>query len=206
MNPKPRTLDVSHLPDFDISNNSPLWWGQLLMAIIEASMFFMMIGIYFYLRLSVDMWPPPGTQIPHVTWPTIALVCLLASAWGSWYASEGAKQDSRRKMLIGLIVNLILAVAFLGLRLRELTTINFNWATDVHGTVWWSIVYLHSLDAIGDMLFTVVLIVIIALGRYAEKQRLGVHVDSVVWYFIVLIWIPFYAVVYWGPYFVGAPR
>jgi cytochrome c oxidase subunit III len=28
---------------------------------------------------------------------------------------------------------------------------------------------------------------------------LGVHVDSVVWYFLVAIWIPIYVVIYWGP-------
>ncbi len=50
-----------------------------------------------------------------------------------------------------------------------------------------------------------VLILIVASARYGEKQRLGVHVDSVVWYFIVIIWIPLYTVVYWGPHFVGAP-
>ena len=38
------------------------------------------------------------------------------------------------------------------------------------------------------------------------KQRLGVHVDSVLWYFIVLIWLPLYVAIYWGPHIVGAPK
>ncbi len=65
-----RTLDVAHLQPYSISNKSPLWWGQLMMCFIEGSMFCMLIAIYFYLRLSVDMWPPPGTQLPHLTLPT----------------------------------------------------------------------------------------------------------------------------------------
>ena len=47
-----RTLDVSHLPRRRISNQAPLWWGQLLMALIEASMFFILLAMYFYIRLS----------------------------------------------------------------------------------------------------------------------------------------------------------
>ena len=30
-----RTLDVSDLPDYAISTQAPLWWGQLLLAIVE---------------------------------------------------------------------------------------------------------------------------------------------------------------------------
>ena len=50
----------------DVSNKAPLWWGQLLLAFIEASMFFILLAMYFYIRLSYDMWPPPGVQLPRV--------------------------------------------------------------------------------------------------------------------------------------------
>jgi hypothetical protein len=44
------------------------------------------------------------------------------------------------------------------------------------------------------------------LGRSGPKQRLGVHVDSVIWYFLVAIWIPMYVTIFWGPALVGTPR
>ena len=34
-----RTLDVAHLPDYHVSNQAPLWWGQLMIAFIEGTMF-----------------------------------------------------------------------------------------------------------------------------------------------------------------------
>jgi cytochrome c oxidase subunit III len=199
------SLDVSQLPDHTISRDSLLWWGQALMALIEASMFLMLIGIYFYLRLRVDIWPPPGTQLPALWKPTVELLPLLLSCYGSYLASEGAKKNSRRTMLIGMIVNVILAGISLGLRFSEWRSFNFDWRTDVHGSIVWSILFLHTFDAIADVLLTCVLIVIIARGRYGNKERIGVHVDSVLWYFIVGIWIPLYVVVYWGPHIVGAP-
>lgn len=202
MNPR-QALDVSHLPPYDISNKAPLWWGQFLMALIEASMFFILLAMYFYLRLSVDVWPPPGTQIPHLTWATIALIILILSGVGSYIASEGAKKDSLGRMLGGLLMNLVLACVFMGFRFAELNTLNFNWKTDAHGTMFWSIMYLHTLDAVGDMIFTALLIVVVAIGKGGPKQRLGVHVDSILWYFIILIWIPAYVILYWGPRFAG---
>src|SRR5581483_2927509 len=141
-----------------------------------------------------------------LTAPSLALIPLILSAGGSWWASEGAKKNDRRAMLIGLLVNLILAFGFLALRFREIATLNFNWDTDAHGTVVWSILFLHTLDVIADLLMTVVLICAIAVNRSGPKQRIGVHVDSVVWYFLVAIWIPLYLVIYWGPHFVGAPQ
>lgn len=200
-----RIIDVRHLPAYDISNNAPLWWGQALLATIEGSMFLMLIAIYFYLRLGVDVWPPPGTQIPHVLQPGLALIPLLLSCIGSWWASEGAKKNSRRQMLVGMIANVILALIFLGLRAAEWSEFNFGWSTDVHGSIVWTILFLHTFDTVADLIFTVVLVILIAAGRYGEKQRQGVHVDSVVWYFIAGIWLPLYAVIYWGPRIVGAP-
>ena len=55
---------------YDISERAPLWWGQLLLAFIEGTMFCILIAMYFYIRLSMDMWPPPGMQLPRRVSPT----------------------------------------------------------------------------------------------------------------------------------------
>jgi cytochrome c oxidase subunit III len=61
-------------------------------------------------------------------------------------------------------------------------------------------------DALADLAFTAVLILLLVLGYTGPKQRMGVHVDSILWYFIVLIWIPIYIAIFWGPRFAGAPQ
>jgi cytochrome c oxidase subunit III len=201
-----RTLDVSHLPLGDVSMQAPLWWGQFLLALIEASMFFILLAMYFYIRLSYDMWPPPGIQLPHVGLATLALVPLLVSALGSYLASEGAKKNDRGAMLLGLGLNLLLAVVFMVVRFVSWNTFNFNWKTGAYGSIVWALMWLHSIDTVADMIFTAVLMVLLALGYTGIKQRGGVHVDSILWYFIVLIWLPLYVAIYWGPYIVGAPK
>ena len=199
------TIDVSGLPPYEISNQAPLWLGQALLCVIEGSMFCMLIAMYFYLRLGLDLWPPPGVQLPHTLAPTLALIPLFFSCVGSYWASQAAKRDDRRWMLIGLSLNLLCAAIFLAFRFYEWRILNFTWAADVHGSIVWAILFLHTFDVIADLLMTAVLVVIIGIRRYAENQRLGVHVDSVVWYFLCGIWVPLYLVVYWGPHIVGAP-
>jgi len=201
-----RTLDVSGLPPYEISNQSPLFWGQALMCLIEGSLLCMLIATYFYLRLGVDVWPAPEVHLPGLTLPTLALIPLFASCAGSYLASEAAKNGSRSGMLFGLGLNLGLAIVFLVLRGIEWNSLNFTWASDAHGSIFWTILFLHSYDVVADVLMTAVLLLIVASGRYGPRQRIGVHVDSVLWYFLVGIWVPLYAVVYWGPRFIGGGR
>lgn len=196
---EPRTLDVSNLAPYDISSQSPLWWGQLCIALIEGTMFLILIAAYLYTRLRVDIWPPPGEQLPGLLLPTLALIPLLASTYFAYLASEGAKQDNRRKMIFGMAVNLMLAAVFFVMQLVEWHSLNFNWQADINGSYVWAFLALHSFDFVGDVIFTLVLLIAVLTGRYGEKQRLGVHVDSIVWYFLVAIWIPIYLVIFWGP-------
>ena len=194
-----RTLDVSHLPPYSISPQAPIWWGQLCIVAIEATMFSILIAAFFYVRLRVDAWPPPGDQLPHLLLPTLALIPLILSALASYWASEAAKKNNRRGMILGMLLNLVLAGVFFVMRLYEWHSLNFNWQADSQGSYVWAFLSLHSFDYVAGMIETLVLLIIVLSGRYAGKQREGVHVDSVIWYFAVAIWIPLYIVIYWGP-------
>jgi heme/copper-type cytochrome/quinol oxidase subunit 3 len=198
-----RTLDVSGLPAADISNHSPLFMGHVLLCAAEASALLILFATYFYLRISLDAWPPPGTAKPDIVIPTLALIPLIASCGGSYWASESAKKNDRWGMVLGLGVNLFLALVFLAMRGVAWSGFNFSWSSDAHGSIVWSILFLHTYDVVADLLMTIVLLVIVASGRFGEKQRIGVHVDSVLWYFLVAIWLPLYAAVYLGPALVG---
>ncbi len=197
-----RKIDVSDLRPWNISIQAPLWWGQLSIILIEATMFSILIATYFYTRLRMDVWPPPGDRFPGLLLPSLALIPLILSAGASYLASEAAKKNDRPGMIIGLALNLILAILFFVLRVIEWHSLNFNWMEDIYGSFVWAFLGLHSFDYIAGLVETAVFLVIIVIGRFGERERLGIHVDSLVWYFIVAIWIPIYIVIYWGPHLV----
>ncbi len=109
-------------------------------------------------------------------------------------------------MIGGLVLNLVLAGIALAMRIVEWHSLNFNWKTESRDRTCGRSSDCTRFDYIADMVFTAVLLVIVLIGRYGPKQRLGVHVDSVVWYFLVAIWIPIYIVIYWGPVLVGTQQ
>jgi heme/copper-type cytochrome/quinol oxidase subunit 3 len=201
-----RTLDVSHLRPYEISSSAPLWWGQVFLTFVEGTMFGILIAMYFYIRLIMDMWPPPGVQLPGRLLPALCLVLLLVSCLGSYIASEGAKKNQWGRIVGGLAFNLVFAGIAMVLRGIEWYQWNFKWTTGAYGSITWAIMFLHTLDVAADLAFTFVLLLIFIFGGYGPKQRLGVHVDSIVWYFLVAIWVPLYLTVFWGPYVVGAPK
>jgi cytochrome c oxidase subunit III len=201
----PRKLDVSDLAMYSISSEAPLFWGQVFLAFIEGTMFCILIAIYFYLRLSMDIWPPPGIQLPQRVMPALCLLLLLLSCIGSYIASEAAKKGDRWGMIRGLALNLVLALGAMGARASDWSMWNFKWNTTAYGSITWGIIFLHTVDVGADLAFTAVLIVLLLLGRAGPPQRIGVHVDSVVWYFLVGIWIPLYVTIFWGAYYLGAP-
>jgi cytochrome c oxidase subunit III len=201
-----RTLDVSQLPMYKISNAAPLWWGQVCLAAIEGTMFAILIAMYYYIRLTMDVWPPPGIHVPDQVLPAVCMILLLLSCIGSYVASEAAKKNERFRMIFGLGLNLLLASIAMLLRGLNWNSWNFKWDTTAYGSITWAMMFLHTVDAVADLVFTLVLIVLLVLGRSGPKQRLGVHVDSVIWYFLVAIWIPMYVTIFWGPALVGIPR
>ena len=198
-----RTLDVSHLPPYDISNQSPLFWGQALMALIEGVLFLMLIATYFFLRLGVDVWPAPGVQIPIVFCQQSRCCPCSPAALVLISPVKPRKKEEQSGMLFGLSINLGLAAIFVFLRAMEWRTFNFTWASDAHGSIVWAILFLHTIDFVADLIMTSVLIFLVAIGRYGPNQRLGIHVDSALYYLLVGIWIPLYGLIYWGPQLIG---
>jgi cytochrome c oxidase subunit III len=194
-----RYLDVSGLPAYDISNKSPLWWGQLLLSFIEGTMFVILIAMYFYLQSGMDVWPPPGARLPGPTIPALCMSALVVACLGSYWASEAAKRNDPGGMIFGLAFNLFFGMIAMGFRAVIWRGFNFTWSADVHASTVWSIYFIHTFDVIADLIMTAALLVMIATGRHGPSQRLGVHVDSVLWYFLVAIWVPLWAVTQWGP-------
>ena len=199
-----KVLDVSRLPAIAFMHKTPLFWAACGVAIIEGTMFGLLTASYYYARLNVDVWPPPGTQFPHTLLPTIELVLLIVSCLPAYWASEAAKKNEVGKVGFHMLVNGVLAIAAMVLRVIEWSRFNFDWRTDIHGSVVWTILGLHTFDVAGAIVVTMVVVIYVYTGRFSDTHRKGVDFDSVTWYFLVAIWIPLYATIYIAPHLVKA--
>lgn len=194
-----RDIDVRSLPTLELGPRAPIYLGQLLMMVIEGTIVALLIGGYLYTRASFLNWPPPNEEKPHWVLPTVGLILLLLSVPPIWWSGKGIEERNRRKAMIGLLLNLVLAAAFLITRWAELVRLDFKWTTDVYGSYVWTLLGLHTIHAIADTCESAVFLVILLARRVGEKQMQGFKVDAVYWYFVVLINIPIWFVVYMYP-------
>ncbi|MBW9102486.1 cytochrome c oxidase subunit 3 [Paraburkholderia phenoliruptrix] len=191
-------LDVRHLPSFGFGHRSLMWWGTMCLILIEGTVFAIAAMMYFYLRSLTASWPLNAAP-PELLWGTANTVILLVSMWPNQLAKQAADRQQRARARLWLIVCLLFAVVFLVLRGFEFAALNVSWYTNAYGSVVWLLLGLHTTHLFTDAIDTAVLGVLLFTGPFEGKRFVDVSENALYWYFVVLSWLPIYAVIYLAP-------
>jgi cytochrome c oxidase subunit I+III len=192
-------LDVSRLPPIVVDSRALLWWGMVGMMAIEGTMVALLVATYFYLRPLALEWPPPGAHDGGLLLPTLALAVLVASAAPMYGADHAVKERDRRGAMLYTMINIVMAALFLAMRAAEMRRLTFRWDSHAYGSIYWSILGLHTSHVIASTLESMVIVWLLARGHFQDEQRLALRTDGLYWYFVVAAWIPLYAVLYLFP-------
>lgn len=191
-------LDVRDLPTYAFGHRSIMWWATLGLMVIESTVFALAVMTYFYLRsLSAD-WPINAIA-PDLLWGTVNTVILLLSAIPNHFAKREAERLNRVRARNWLLVCLLSAILFLAVRAFEFATLNVSWTLNAHGSIVWLLLGLHTVHLITDTIDTSVLTVLLYTGPLEGKRYVDVSENAAYWYFVVVSWLPIYAVIYWAP-------
>jgi len=195
-----RVLDVSTLPTFAFGHRSPMWWGTMGLMLIEGTVFALAIMAYFYLRSHATAWPMSRFP-PELIWGTINTAVMLASAIPNEFARRAAERLDLQKVRLWMVVCLLFSIVFLGVRVLEFTTLNTRWDSNAYGSAVWMLMGLHTTHLVTDAYDSAVLTTLMFTGPLEGKRYVDVSENAAYWYFVVLSWLPIYAVVYWGARF-----
>ncbi|MFL9912962.1 cytochrome c oxidase subunit 3 [Paraburkholderia fungorum] len=192
------TLDVRHLPSFGFGHRSLMWWSTVCLMLIEGTVFAIAAMMYFYLRSLTTNWPLNAAP-PALLWGSANTAVLLLSMWPNQLAKRAADREDRARSRLWLSVCLLFAFIFLVLRGFEFAALNVNWYTNAYGSVVWLLLGLHTTHLITDTVDTAVLAVLLFTGPFEGKRFVDVSENALYWYFVVLSWLPIYAVIYLAP-------
>ncbi len=193
-----RVLDVSALREYSFGHHGLIWWGTVGFMVIEGSMFVMAAVTYFYLRTRVTGWPPAAPD-PALAFGTLNTVILLASIVPNQMVKKAAEAMDLARVRRLLPIALVFGVAFLIVRAFEFGALNVRWDANAYGSIVWFLMGLHTAHLLTDVVESGVLTALM-FTRHAEPKRMvDVAENSLYWYFVVLAWIPIYAVVYLAP-------
>jgi heme/copper-type cytochrome/quinol oxidase subunit 3 len=193
-------LDVSGTPTFAFGTRSPMWWGTMGLVAVESTVFALTIVAYFYLRSHAQAWPQSGRP-PDLLWGNLNMAILLASLWPNQKAKEAAERLDIHGVRLWMTVCMAFSLAFLAVRAYEFGALNTRWDTDAYGSVVWMLLGLHTTHLVTDAYDSLVLTVLMFTGPHEGKRFVDVSENAGYWYFVVLSWLPIYAVIYWGARF-----
>jgi heme/copper-type cytochrome/quinol oxidase subunit 3 len=191
-------LDVSKLPTVVFGIRSMTWWGIMGMMAIEGMVFLLMIASYFYLHSRGLEWPPHSNP-PALFWGTLNLTIFVLSAIpNEWYRRRARKGDLRA-VRIGLVILVLVGIANVVVRYFELRHLNTDWSIDAYGSAVWTLMGLHILHLLTDLVDTIVLAVLFFTPMVEGKRFMDASENADYWYFVIASWIPIYLVIYWAP-------
>ena len=194
-------IDVSRLPGFAFGSRAVTWWAVWGFLAIEGTMLALCFVTYFYLRDRVTYWPPPPTELPELLIPTINLFVILLSALPMYLLEKAAKRLDAPRVIIWHIVCDVAGLIFIALRFLEFRSLNVYWDSNAYGSIVWTIMVIHTFHLIAEVVETIVVTVLLALGHTQPRYMVDATDNALYWYFIVAIWIPCYALVYLAPRF-----
>lgn len=194
-------LDVAGLPSYGFGTRSLMWWGTAGMMAIEGTAFAFMIVIYFYLRTLDDSWPRAGSGGPDLIWGSLNALLIVLSAIPNTYTEKAAMSRDLRKVRIGLAALMAFSVALLVVRWLEFTRLNVGFDESAYGSTVWTLLGLHTFNLVTDVLDSLVLTVLMYKGPLEGKRFVDIAENAGYWDFVVVTWIPIYAVMYWAPRF-----
>jgi cytochrome c oxidase subunit I+III len=191
-------IDVERLPPFAFHHRSIVWWGTMGMIAIEGTMFAMLITSYLYLKGRSPHWPP-GHFPPDLFWGTLNTIVLLASAIPNQLTKTAAEHLQLRRVRLWLAVALCFGLAFNVIRIFEFQSLNVWWDENAYGSIVWTLLGFHTVHILTDFVDSAVLLVLLFIGPIEESHLVDVSENSMYWYFVVLSWLPIYAVIYLAP-------
>src|SRR5947209_1364950 len=86
-------LDVSRLPGHAFGARAPLWWGVLLLVVIESTSMALLLVSYFYLRGGASDWPAHRFGGTTLTLAAVELALLIASYPAMMAAVRAARRQ-----------------------------------------------------------------------------------------------------------------
>jgi len=200
-------------------------WGMSWFIFSEVMFFAAFFGALFYTRVlsvpdltSVDSallwpgykggWPTEGPGIgspftPMAAWgiPAINTLLLLSSGASVTWAHWGMKKDSRLQLKLGLLLTIVLGIAFLSLQAYEYhhayTELGLTLGAGVYGATFFMLTGFHGLHVtLGALMLTVILGRCLK-GHFRPEHHFGFEAVSWYWHFVDVVWLMLFVFVYW---------
>ncbi|CDX45083.1 putative cytochrome c oxidase subunit III protein [Mesorhizobium plurifarium] len=191
-------IDVSGLPTYAFGSRVTPWWGTLSFCLLEGTGFALGIAGYLYLAVTNTHWTKDAVHL-NLVWSALFTIVLVVSALPNFLIRRAAMRESLRSVRVLLLVMSAVGLVLVGLRVMEFSALPVRWSDNAYGSFVWLLLGLHGVHVLTDVADTLVLTVLMFTRHGTGKRFSDAEDNAFYWYFVVLSWLPLYAVLYWLP-------
>jgi cytochrome c oxidase subunit 3 len=170
--------------------------GMYLFIISEIMLFGAFFTAYFFVRVVNDAsWPAEGTELP-VAVAGVNTAILVSSSFTMHWALEGARNENRAAMRVGLLTTFLLGLTFLTIQINEYVHIGFAPADHAQGSIFYGLTGLHGAHVFIGLTLLFFATTRAFRGHFTAKEHRGVEVPGIYWHFVDVMWILVYTTIY----------
>jgi cytochrome c oxidase subunit 3 len=196
---KPRIVgDLAGTKTYGFGWKSLWGWGVSGFMLIEGAGFVLASGSYLYLMTQARHWPlssPP----PSLLWGSVFTLVMIVSQAPNLWAAKGAARCKKRPTRLGTLIMVAIGLVLCVIRAFEFANLNTRWDQDAYGSIVWALMVLHTTHLLTDLGDTIVLGVFLYTHPVTPERYSDVDDNGAYWLFVLIAWLPIYALVYWAP-------
>jgi cytochrome c oxidase subunit III len=172
--------------------------GMLLFIISEVMLFGAFFTAYFFVRVVAEdaTWFPVGPdELPKLI-AGFNTAVLISSSFTMHWALEGARNENRNALRVGLLTTFLLGITFLTVQVNEYVHLGFSPSDHAQGTIFYGLTGLHGAHVFVGLTLLSFATIRAFRGHFTPKEHRGVEVPGIYWHFVDVMWIVVYSTVY----------
>lgn len=171
--------------------------GMLLFIISEVMLFGAFFTAYFFIRVVADSgwFPIDGVDLPKAI-AGVNTCILVSSSFTMHWALEGARNENRNALRVGLLTTALLGLTFLTIQINEYVHIGFAPSDNAQSTIFYGLTGLHGAHVFVGLTLLTFASIRAFRGHFTAKEHRGVEVPGIYWHFVDVMWIVVYSSVY----------
>ena len=181
------------------SRIAPTVLGMFLFIGTETMLFGSFFAVYFFVRVvnpdASAIWPPPPFEFPKFV-AGINTVILVTSSFTMHWALQSIKRNNRRGLQAGLVLTILMGLAFLLTQFIEYAHVGFNTADGAFASVFFGLTGLHGAHVLIGLLLLSFAANRAFRGHYSPEHHHGVELPGIYWHFVDVMWIVVYVTIY----------
>jgi heme/copper-type cytochrome/quinol oxidase subunit 3 len=162
------------------------WWGTLLLAGTEATIFGSLIATYFYLRVNATEWPMGGIEDPEPLLPAILTAALVLTSVPMFLAASAAIRGRPRAAWALALLALAVQTAYLAIQILLFTKDldKFEPSDNAYGSIYYTLLAVHHGHVLVGIALTLWVVGVVAIRGLSAYRVTTVRNVAMYWHFV----------------------